>query len=556
MRTEGTAPIVRPPAVSEDGILFLYSPNLGIRVRYGSLAIDLGRDRTLTVERAREPRLRRLVIAGHGWWSFEVPRWLAGLNASWLQLDLAGRILGSGPGDISPDLPVLRRAQALSAGSEVARVIGVDLLTRKIQGQAAALSVLSGTGQVQTLLRDHVAVLADCSEIEELRAAEAQAAVVLWQALSGVPVRFISADDPRVPASWRTVGRRASAVTGRPAGASTAAHALWNFAYSCAAGEVGVALRSVGLDPGISPTGLHADTACRASATYDVLEAIRGDIDRLVLTTILGRRFHRRDFVAQPDGRVRLTAPLAREVAEAALPVAREAVAPIAERLARTLAAGVGGTSRVPHLATNLTGDGRSRGRDGIRRGSRKVPDVSVRMARNLLPAACRRCGVVFEDPAARHRQLCDDCLVEAQAEGVATMVASGPAAVARLRASGDDPAKRPESRRKVGEANTRRTVERKAWDADHKGTDPELFRQEILPAIQGLSLNRLAKATGLSKQYMGKVRRGIFVPHERHWEALAKLPFDGAEEGAGQGSPDQSPTPIGTGQPASPSGT
>jgi len=539
MHTDSTAAVVKPPAVSADGVLFLYSPNLAVRVRYGSLSIGLGRGRSLTVDRATEPRLRRLVIAGHGWWTFEVPKWLDGIGASWLHLDLTGRILGCGPCEVSPDLPALRRAQALSAGSEVARVIGVDLLRRKIQGQAAALSVLSGTEQVQTLLRDHVAVLADCSEIEELRAAEAQAAVVFWQTLSGVPVRFISTDEPRVPASWRTVGRRASAVTGRPAGASTAAHALWNFAYSCAAGEVGVALRSVGLDPGISPTGLHADTACRASATYDVLEAIRGDIDRLVLTTILGRRFHRRDFVAQPDGRVRLTAPLARELAEAALPVAREAVAPIAERLARTLAAGVGGTSRVPHLATNLTGDGRSRGRDGIRRGSRKVPDVSVRMARNLLPAACRRCGVVFEDPAARHRQLCDDCLVEAQAEGVAAMVASGPAAVARMRASGDDPAKRPESRRKVGEANTRRTVERKAWDANHESADPELFRREILPAIQGLSLNRLAKATGLSKQYMGKVRRGLFVPHSKHWEALRGVAQSLAVAQRGLDAPD-----------------
>jgi hypothetical protein len=35
----------------------------------------------------------------------------------------------------------------------------------------------------------------------------------------------------------------------------------------------------VGLDPGISPTGLHADSPSRASVKWDVLEAIRGDVD-------------------------------------------------------------------------------------------------------------------------------------------------------------------------------------------------------------------------------------------------------------------------------------
>src|SRR5689334_11042099 len=110
MRSDGTAPPIRPPAVSEDGVLFLFSPNLGLRVRYGSLVVDLGRGRTLTLGRAMEPRLRRLVVCGRGgWWTFEVPTWLRGIGAAWVHLDLTGRILGSGPGEVSPDLPALRR---------------------------------------------------------------------------------------------------------------------------------------------------------------------------------------------------------------------------------------------------------------------------------------------------------------------------------------------------------------------------------------------------------------------------------------------------------------
>jgi hypothetical protein len=310
MRTDSTAAVVKPSAVSPDGVLFLYSPNLAVRVRYGSLSIDLGRGHSLTVDRASEPRLRRLVIAGHGWWTFEVPKWLDGIGASWLHLDLTGRVLGSGPCEVSPDLPALRRQQALAAGGEAGLAIGRELLTGKILGQAVALGHGPEVEEAQAMMREHVDLLDTCPDAAALRTVEARAAVIFWQALAELPVRFTAADEPKVPAAWRTVGRRASALTGSPRGASTPAQAAWNFAYSCAAGEVGIALRSVGLDPGISPTGLHADTPRRDSASYDVLESVRGQIDRLVITMISGRRFQRRSFVQLPDGRVRLTAPL------------------------------------------------------------------------------------------------------------------------------------------------------------------------------------------------------------------------------------------------------
>src|SRR5206468_2391810 len=153
--------------------------------------------------------------------------------------------------------------------------------------------------------------------------------------------------------------------------------------YAIAAAEVEVGLRSVGLDPGISPTRLHADTANRSGATWDVLEAIRGDVDCALIAMILKRRFRRRDFAQLPDGRVRLTAPLARELAEVILPLTRAAVAPCCEGLARTLADSLAGPpSHVGSLPSNLTGDSRSKGRDGIRKGARKTSNTPVRSAR------------------------------------------------------------------------------------------------------------------------------------------------------------------------------
>ncbi len=53
---------------------------------------------------------------------------------------------------------------------------------------------------------------------------------------------------------------------------------------------------------------------------------------------------------------------------------------------------------------------------------------------------------------------------------------------------------------------------------------DREAFRREILPALQGVSVAAMAKATGLSLAFCWKVRRGEKVPHPRHWEALREL--------------------------------
>src|SRR6266705_530556 len=515
MRTEGTASIVRPPAVSPDGVLFLYAPNLGLRVRYGSLVIDLGRGRSLKIDRASEPRLRRLVVCGRGgWWTFEVPSWLRGVGASWLHLDLTGRILGSGPGDVSPDLPALRRQQAIAAGTETGIAIGRHLLSLKIQGQAAALASVPGTGETQGAMREHVALLAACTDPRELRMVEAQAAVMFWDALAEVPVRFLASDEATIQETWRSIGRRSSAVTGSPRGASLPAHAIWNFAYACAAGEVGIALRSTGLDPGISPTGLHADTPSRASATCD----------RLVLSTIGGRRFRRRDFAAQPDGRVRLTAPIAREVAEAVMPLSRQCVAPIAEELARTLARLADApTTSLPVLPTNLTGDARSRGREGVRRGPRPRTQTEERIAQALLPPACIRCGIVLEGRVSRRRRYCDDCLMPIKANQVKTFAHSGPTALRELRAQGRGPNRRPEVRQKIGKSQSERRLLDLAWDAAHpEGVDRRAF-DEIVAGLRALPLRAIAQATGLSIRAASYVRAGK-APHPRHWEALSGL--------------------------------
>ena len=44
------------------------------------------------------------------------------------------------------------------------------------------------------------------------------------------------------------------------------------------------------------------------------------------------------------------------------------------------------------------------------------------------------------------------------------------------------------------------------------------------MPALQAVPLQRLVDATGLSKTVCSQVRRGLKVPHARHWDALTHL--------------------------------
>jgi hypothetical protein len=135
-------------------------------------------------------------------------------------------------------------------------------------------------------------------------------------------------------------------------------------------------------------------------------------------------------------------------------------------------------------------------------------------------------CGVLLREEG---RQYCDDCWPEVQTTQVADFGAAGRAKLAELRAAGQDPSRGGEVAKKRASALERRQQEQAAWEAAHGAEvfNHEVFRSEILPGLQGVSLGTLAKVTGLSVQYCGLVRRGLRIPHPRHWNALASVATD-----------------------------
>ena len=62
--------------------------------------------------------------------------------------------------------------------------------------------------------------------------------------------------------------------------------------------------------------------------------------------------------------------------------------------------------------------------------------------------------------------------------------------------------------------------------DAEHRGSarDDAWFVREVVPKLNHLTLNAIAKATGLSLAACSRIRAGKRVPHPRHWDAVIAL--------------------------------
>lgn len=94
------------------------------------------------------------------------------------------------------------------------------------------------------------------------------------------------------------------------------------------------------------------------------------------------------------------------------------------------------------------------------------------------------------------------------------------------MRASGIDPSQTGEAAEKRRTSMKQRRREEAEWDAEHPDMEGEraAYVREILPTLQQLSLSTIASATGLSQQYCSLIRRGLRVPHPRHWQTLAHI--------------------------------
>jgi CRISPR associated protein Cas1 len=120
----------------------------------------------------------------------------------------------------------------------------------------------------------------------------------------------------RVPWPLDRVRRSFKRYLRQPRHATHPINAILNYGYSMLAGQVERAAVIRGLDVNVG--SLHAGSDGRPSLVYDLIEPLRPVLDAQVLGWVAGVRWRRADFVVTTEGKVRLSASLARVVAQKA----------------------------------------------------------------------------------------------------------------------------------------------------------------------------------------------------------------------------------------------
>lgn len=522
MRTHGTANDLEATtkrssqreSIIGKSVLVLTGYGIHVGVERGQLVFTdgVGRERrTGTLNRAT-CGLRRLVVIGHtGTVSLDAFRWLYDIGAAFVQLDADGQVIvANGPSGLNDAR--LRRAQALAATNGVGVAITRDLLNAKLAGQRDVLSRLPNSQQCIAVIDQALSDLDGADTPARLRTVEAQAANAYWTAWSGVPIRFAKKDQFLLPAQWPLFLARSSPLTKSSRASSNPINTILNYMYAILETEVRLAVLAMGMDPGMGM--LHADLKGHDSFVFDVIEPLRPVVDDHVLTLLETRTFSAREFFETRQGVCRLLPPMAKVLAEMGPHLAR-ATAPVVEQVAQRLAEKQGTVAMPLRVPTLLSQANRSAGRDGVR----TAPKKDAPTGRLSAPNACQDCGTILDR---RGRMYCDQCLPNYRDEHAASFSDAGRKRMAELRAAGRDPSKGGKVGKRRGAKNSQRMREQKIWESEHGfQAEPEVFKREILPTLQQVSLGAIAKSTGLSEQYCSLIRRGLKVPHERHWENL-----------------------------------
>ncbi len=486
-----------------------YGVKICVNRKHLVVSDGIGRSRRERIFPKALANIKRLVVVGHtGMITFEALRWLSDVGITFVQIDKDGKLLASSAG-FGLSEARLRRAQALATSNEIGLKIAQKLIADKISGQLAVLDLLPDSENAKREIENALFEIENTDSINALRLVESAAALAYWNTWKTVSIRFAKSDIKRLPDHWQTFGKRLSPFTRSPRLAANPINALLNYLYAIVEAETRIASLAGGLDPGLG--FMHADQGSRDSLTLDLMEAIRPKVDLFVLELLGSRTFRAADFIETRKGVCRILPPLTHALAETGPTWARLA-APLVEDAARNLLDG-----QPIKLPTNLTQANRSAGRDKVR----QRPKQNLDSVLPRLKPVCQSCGGPLEKDG---RLFCDVCLRSEKEEHLKRLSRLGPAKLAALRNAGSDPTHGGQAAVKRGSVITARFKANAAWDRDNKRPDPVLFTEEILPLIKNIPLRKLQRATGLSIRYCSFIRRGLKVPHPRHWEKFRRV--------------------------------
>jgi hypothetical protein len=414
------------------------------------------------------------------------PGWALGFD------DSTAREKSTAPSDAR-----LRRAQSLAPGNGKGLEICRTLIDAKLQGQERVmgerLSDNIASGEIAGLRKK----LASASSIGEIRWLESRAAIAYFAALRDVHVLWPKKDLQRIPQHWQTIGSRHSLLSGGPRLAITPVHAILNYCFALLESETRRALVSVGLDPGLG-LGLHTDNPDRDSLVFDVLEAVRPQLENWVLSWVMREPLRRSDFFETVTGNCRLMSHLCVKLSETS-PTWGKLVGPWAEYVAGALWNDKSRRRTARSLATPLTQQHRREAK-----GRRSHPIVEAPKIDRLCPSCGKTLG-------RKDRRLCAECSLPVTRKNfdLGRRTAQQPEFLAKRSAT-----------RKIHKQAIRNwnPSDLPAW------LTRDVFVQQVQPALVRVAKSMVRSVLRVSEPYASDIQSGKRVPHARFWRALAEL--------------------------------
>jgi CRISPR-associated endonuclease Cas1 len=489
--------------IGRSGVLTLTGFGIKVWMQSGHLEIEDGigpERRKIRLARVGHGLKRLVCISEDGFTTLSALKWLADVGASFVMLNRKGKVLFV-TGPTAPSDARLRRAQALALGNGVGVGICRKLIDAKLEGQERLVREQvhdSVAAQEIAAFRDK---LKTADTAEAIRWLEAHAAVAYFGALRNVPVLWPRADLLRIPSHWCSVGSRQSPLSGGPRLAVTPVHAILNYCFALLESESRAVVVALGLDAGLG-VGLHTDTPNRDSLALDVLEPVRPEVERWLVSWIMREPLRRADFFETANGNCRLMSHLCAKLSETA-PTWGKLVAPWAEYVARTLWASTSRarSSRLP--STPLTQQHRREAK-----GQHEPPSVCTPQVQRV----CRGCGAVLSSKQVNY---CALCAVSASRANMIDIARKGRVA-----------AKSAESRARMSASQQRQRAARRGWlpSSLPAWLTQSSYREMILPRLAEITVPALARTMNVTEPYAAEVRKGCRVPHPMHWEALANV--------------------------------
>jgi len=497
----------RKSPINRTGVLTLTGFGIKVRMQSGHLEVEdgIGPDRRkLRLSRVGSGLKRLVCVSEDGFATLSALKWLADVGASFTMLNRNGELaLVTGP--TAPSDARMRRAQASAVSNGVGLEICRTLINAKLEGQER----LAREGLTDLIAAQEIATFREklpaAGTAQTIRILEARGAASYFAAWRNTPVLWPKADLKRTPSHWHTVGSRQSPLSGSPRLAVTPVHAILNYCFALLESECRLALAALGLDPGLG-LGLHTDTPNRDSLALDVLEPVRPQIETWLLNWIMREPFRRADFFETANGNCRLTTDLCAKLSDTA-PAWGKLVAPWAEYVARTLWA----TASASRFPTHLT----QRHRREAKGQAERTKVLAPRPQR-----VCRGCGALLSSSQNKHCALCG---VSVSRNNMVEIARRGRVA-----------AKSVVSRTRMSTSQKRQHEARRGFlpSSLPAWLTQDSYRETILPRLAGITVPTLARALVVSEPYAAKVRKGQFIPHPMHWQALARLVHVPAGEG------------------------